>query len=108
MKIIITENQHDKIKVLRRLGYVDDLLNNELKTYITKLNIYINICDYNLDDFFTMIIQWVCERMYYNYFSDINDQSEEWNFMHNIIVKYLESAHFDTVKDFYHNHCTSN
>ena len=42
MKYIITEEQDLKIKVLRRLGYVDDLLNNELKIYITKLNIYIN------------------------------------------------------------------
>jgi hypothetical protein len=93
----------NKVKVLRRLSSVDDMIKNDISKF--KGSYYLNICDYDLDEFITMIIQWVCERMYYDYFGDIDDESEEWSSIHNIIVKYVESVHSNNIEQFYSDAC---
>ena len=102
MKYIITEEQNLKIKVLRRLSAVDFMLNN-LSNFSS--GIFLNLCKYDFDDVFTMIIQWACENMYYDYFGDLEDDSEEWAYVHSVIVKYIETYHSETVKDFYDKKC---
>jgi hypothetical protein len=98
-------NMDNKLRVLRRLGTVDSMINNEITKFTSSY--YLKICDYDLEDFLTMIIQWVCERMYYDYFGDIDDESEEWSSIHNIIAKYIESIHYNNIKDFYFDNCAN-
>jgi hypothetical protein len=106
MKYIITEEQNLRVKILRRLGSVHEIINNELSYFYSQRSKYQNLCKYDLEDFITIVIQWICEKMYYDYFSDIDDTSEEWSSIHNIIVEYIESVHFKTIKHFYNKKCS--
>ena len=101
MKYIITEEQDVRLSILRRLSSVDDWTNY----YLTTEPYYFNICNYDFEDFLSMVIQWVCEKMYYDYYNDVDDDSEEWSLIHNIIVKYIELVHSNTINDFYKNKC---
>lgn len=94
----------NKNNLLRKIHVVDNMITNDLSGFISNLR-YVDVCNYGFDEFFTMIIQWVCERMYYTYFSHIDDDSKEWSSIHKMIVKYLESVHLKTIEDFFNEKC---
>jgi hypothetical protein len=93
----------NRVKVLRRMHVVDDMISNEITKFTGSY--YLDICKFDVEDFISMVIQWVCERMYYDYFSDIDDDSEEWSSIHNIIAKYIESVHIYNIEKFYADTC---
>lgn len=107
MKIIITEEQNTRLRVLRRLSPIDDLVDYKLRKYdnMIKTNIAFGLCDENEHYFYDVVKQWVIEQMYYGYFGDIDDSSDDWEEMYNIMEKYLDSNHKDNIKDFFISSC---
>jgi hypothetical protein len=107
MKIIITEEQNTRLRVLRRLSPIDDLVDLKLRKYdnMIKTNIAFGLCDENEQYFYLVVKQWVIEQMYYSYFGDIDDSSDEWEEIYNIMEKYLDSNHKDYIKDFFISSC---
>lgn len=101
MKFIITENQ--KIKLLRRLSAIDDLMKSSLEEIYNPNK----ICD--LYDSGSMLLdvitEHVVERMYYSYFSGVDDLSEEWREIYEMIVEYIKDVYSDGINDYYDNHC---
>jgi len=97
------ENINESVNnVKRRTHIIDD-------TFQYAINIIYNgekICNYKssymlLDDIASVIV----ERMYNNYFVDIDDFSKEWDEMATFIEKYVEHKYSDSVKQYWEKHC---
>jgi hypothetical protein len=101
MKYLITEDQDTRIRALRRLEAVDELVVLRLRNPFT-----FDICLYgDRELFLDHVISWVNEAMYYDYFSDIDDDSELWNKIWNIYHEYITIAYSKKIFDFYDNKC---
>jgi hypothetical protein len=94
---------NDHLKLLRRTHYVDELVKKKLDKYHNSY--YFNICDYDLQQFIQIVGEGIIENMYFQHFGDIDDNSKEWDDIYNVLVKYIESVHMDTIIDFYNEHC---
>jgi len=101
MKYVITEDQ--KIRLLRRLSVIDEIVKSSLEEIYTPNK----ICD--LYDSGSMLLDVVTEhaveRMYYRYFSGIDDLSEEWKEIYEMIVGYIKEVYSDGINDYYNNTC---
>jgi len=85
-----------KLKLLRRIHNIDDLVGYRLQRYSN-----LDTCDLTMEQFFDIISQWVIDTMYYNYFGDVDDLSEEWTNMYRAMLKYIDSLHRRKIEDFY-------
>jgi hypothetical protein len=85
-----------KTRLLRRIHNIDGLVDYRLERYIN-----LDVCDVTMEGFFGIISEWVIETMYYDYFGDVDDLSEEWTNMYRIMLKYLNSVHRKKIEDFY-------
>jgi hypothetical protein len=89
--------------VKRRLYYIDDFY-----TFATNV-IYKGekICDLYTghDMLLDVIANYIVEKMYNNYFSDIDDNSNEWEDMVIFIEKYIEHKYGDSVKEYWEKTC---
>lgn len=101
-KNVINMKDKNKIKVLRRTGVIDELVDYRLKKPFT-----FDICDYDRDGGWLLdfIIVSVNEDMYYDYFSDIEDDTEEWHKIWNMISEYITIVHSKKIFDFYKKRC---
>lgn len=93
------------LKVRRRLGAVDELFIYLMdKIYRPE-----KFCEYtDSDEFIEVVISAVIERMYYNYFSDVDDLSDEWTHMYIGMQKYLTEKYGNMMKQYYEKNCTEN
>ena len=94
----------NKIKTLRRVHNIDELIQYKLDRYSNSF--YFDICDYSIEQFIGIVSEWVIEAMYYDWFSDIDDDSEEWQEIYSIMVNYIESVHLKTIVNFHKKHCS--
>jgi hypothetical protein len=100
MKYIITEEQNIRLMVVRRLYFVDGLLEITLRRPFTY-----DICYYGRESFLDHIITRVNEDMYYFHFSDIDDDSKEWHKIWNLLSIYITDTYSKKIFDFYKNKC---
>jgi len=103
MKYIITEEQHLKLRLMRRLSDIDDSIPSKMKEI---LNWY-NICKMRVDNFLDAVIGGIISDMYYAYFSDIDDNSKEWDFISKIIEEYVNLKFGHQIADFYFQTCNN-
>ena len=47
----------------------------------------------------------VIETMYYDYFGDIDDNSQEWRIMFESMEKYIKDNYGERLKTYYHTNC---
>ena len=91
----------NNLRVLRRLHAVDELVELRLKKPFT-----FDICDSRDKGWLlNFIIESVNEDMYYTYFSDLNDDEEEWHKVWNMINDYITIIHSKKIFDFYNRRC---
>ena len=100
MKYIITEEQNLRFRLKRRLHVID----NHIEYYCKNVSGYFNICVYDIDYFVDAVGEEIVNDMYYNYFSDVDDTSEGWKFLYEMIKNHIQS-HFKTIKKFYNKEC---
>jgi hypothetical protein len=101
----------NKLRIIRRLYAIDGLVEYMLDDYddfILSNNSYrfFKFCDKDENYFFLVVSQRVIEQMYYNYFSDVDDTSEEWTEIYNIMEKYIDALFGKKIKDFYNDRCS--
>ena len=96
-----------KLRVIRRLYAIDLIVQYSLDEYDDKIksDTDFNLCYENKEYFYDVVSRWVIEHMYYNYFSDIDDTSEEWTEIYNIMEKYIDSLFGKKIKDFFTDRC---
>ena len=105
MKYIITESQYNKLYLMRRLGIIDELIDNSMESIYGKSSSYYDICDYDLEGYITVVTQWIAERMYYDYFGDLDDSSEEWSEIYHKIKDYINVKHSNKIVSLYNKYC---
>lgn len=99
---ILKEQFEVPVRLKRRLKFVDDTVDYfMIGTYIPD-----RVCDYkDGEELLNVVGEAVIERMYYNYFSDIDDNSEEWSRIYYGMVEYIEKKYGDEIKEYYHINC---
>ena len=97
----------NKFRALRRLWAIDNLVKYRLEDY-DKIYMEYGLCDEDENYFYAVVSGWVIEQMYYNYFGDIDDSSNEWTEIFDIMEKYINSVHKKTIMDFFTDRCGKN
>lgn len=106
MKYLITEKQNNLISLKRRFFSIDELINKRMKeVYKWRGNFYVDYCDYGSDTFIDVVAEWVVEKMYYEYFSDMDDSGDEWGEIHHAINDYIEKYHSEKIVELYNKIC---
>lgn len=102
IKRILQEETDIPIRLRRRLLFIDDMVPFKIKHYY-KPN---TICRYESDEeFFEEVMYSVIDTMYWDYFGDIPDNSNEWTNMFYIMEKYIRGNYGDKLKEYYHINC---
>ena len=88
----------NKLRLLRRLYAIENLVEYRLDDYTDMIlsnndSRFFGLCNENEDYFYEIVIRWVMEQMYYNYFSDVDDTSEEWSEMYKMMEMYIDKLY---------------
>ena len=102
IRTILKEESNFSLKVRRRFTEMDLSL-----AYIIKKFYEPNmICGYkDSQDLFEHISHSVIEIIYYEYFEDIDDLSDEWEQMYYMMAEYLKNKHGAAIDEYYHLNC---
>ena len=100
MKYIITEEQNVRLKALRRLSAVDELVALKLKEYRSK-----EICKYDREQFSEIVMNWVIDAMYYSYFAELDDLGEDWTSIWHMYEDYMMNNLVGKIFDYYEKLC---
>lgn len=100
MKYIITENQELKLILLRRLSAIDGLIDY----YCNRVSGYIDFCNYPFEVFLEAVGSDIIDAMYYDYFSDLDDDGEEWGFLYKMMRKYIRKKQ-EKIRNYYDSKC---
>ena len=100
MKYIITEDQNVRLKALRRLSAVDELVALKLKEYRSK-----EICKYDREQFSEIVMNWVIDAMYYSYFAELDDLGEDWTSIWHMYEDYMMNNLVGKIFDYYEKLC---
>ena len=101
MKYIITEDQNLRLKLLRRISVIDEMI---VPSCERVLNWNYDICRYGVDVYVGSVASNIVEDMYYDYFSDIEDDSDEWYRLSEMMRNYVQN-HYRTIEKFYKKRC---
>ena len=90
------------LNIRRRVSHIDEYFIYLLdKVYKPE-----NICRYiDSDEFVEVLISAVIDGMYYKYFSDVDDLSDEWTKMYLGMQKYIKHKYGDGLKNYYNQNC---
>jgi hypothetical protein len=80
---VLNENWETSLK--RRIHNVDELIPFIIREVIDREN----ICKYSIDKYVDAVVYHTIEHMYWDFFADIDDSSEEWVEMYNAMEKYI-------------------
>lgn len=99
---ILKEEYTLSIFAKRSLLYIDDEVDYLLDNIYTPKK----ICRYeNPIEFLYVIIEATFERMYYKYYNNIDDNSDEWGQIYHYIADYIKEKHNTRIMQYYINNC---
>ncbi len=104
IKKILRESSSE-IKLRRLLQVIDDLIESGLKKQYSKKNLkdtYLVTYE-NSDEFVDVMADWIVERMYYDYFSNLEHNSEEWEKIYHMINQYIFENWSERLKEHYNS-----
>jgi len=99
MKYIITEDQENMIKLLRRLSLIDEKM---IAYYIGDFE---NICKHPVNVLIMDLGNTVVEYFYHNVFPNLEAGNKFWNKVHDIVYDYIKKNHYDFIKNHYDKIC---
>jgi len=89
-------------RVKRRITLLDD----ELLYRMSAIYRPDNICRYvSGEELLEVIIETVIDTMYWSYFSDMDDNSSEWNKSYYFMYDYMKDKYGEKIKEYYHINC---
>ena len=102
IKRILREETEIPIRVRRRITIIDELLPFKVKNYYKPDS----LCKYESgEELLEVVMYSVIETMYYDYFGDIDDNSQEWRIMFESMEKYIKDNYGERLKTYYHTNC---
>ena len=101
-RILKEETTQKNIRARRRISVIDELIPHKIKYYYKPDS----ICRYESGEELLEVIMFsVIENMYWDYFSNIDDNSEEWKGMFEFMEEYIKDNYGDEIKKYYHINC---
>ena len=64
-----------------------------------------NVCNMGEEVYVETVVEKTIEQMYWDLFSDMDDNSEEWTSSYYFMVKYINDNFIEKVKQNYHMNC---
>ena len=99
---VLRESTMMNIRLRRRLNMLDYEVEYRLSA-VYRPNI---ICNYKSgEELLEVVAEEAIESMYWNYFTDIDDDSGEWDEMYHDMFKYIKNKHGNKIKEYYHINC---
>jgi hypothetical protein len=99
---ILKEETKINIYLRRRLGVID----NEFYRLMKEVYMPDNICRHITgEDLLDRIIQSVIDFMYFNHFSNLDDNGKLWNEIYNDIENYIKDKYGEKIKEYFHINC---
>jgi len=102
IKRILREESKVPIQVRRRLGDVDWSVEFQVKEVVKR---YGSPCKLSLSDFIEVVTESVITSLYWNTFSYMDDDSNEWEVTYHFLVNYIENNFGDKLREYYHINC---
>ena len=99
---ILNEESKVPVEVRRRISEVDFNVDYSIKEIKRQ---YGSICKLNETEFIETVIDKTIDEMYWVYFSDMDDNSQEWGATYRLLVHYIEDKFGDKLKKTYHINC---
>ena len=97
----IIEKNHIR-QLVRRFGIIDGLVTYGMHRPYS----LVKPCNYkNYDEYFESISYWICQSMYYDYFSYLDDSGKEWGEVFNLIVEYIDRNHGEDLRQYFEDSC---
>ena len=100
---ILKEETNTSIRLRRRLSMLDHEVEYRLKSTYRPAYICINYV--SGEELLAVVMEAVIESMYFNHFSNIDDNSVEWGEIYRDMVKYITNKYGDKIKEYYHINC---
>ena len=102
-RILMEESR--PLKIMRRSHLIDD----ELKRLMNDIYKPNKICIYTSgEELVNVIIEATIDAMYWTYFGNMDDNSNEWSSIYHYMVNYLEDKYSKELLTYYDNNCNSN
>jgi len=102
IKRILREESKVPIQVRRRLNDVDWRVDFQVKEVV---KLYGSPCKLSLSDFVVEVTESVITSLYWDDFSYMDDNSNEWGITYHFLVDYIENNFGDKLKGYYHMNC---
>jgi hypothetical protein len=100
---ILKEDTNGNIRLRRRLSMLDYEV--EYRLSATYRPDYICRLYKSGEELLDVVMETAIESMYYNYFSNIDDNSGEWGEIYWNMVEYVRNKYGDKIKEYYHINC---
>jgi len=94
---------NELLTIRRRLGIIDDLVNQAMD----EVEKQYNLCELTEDKFIILVFNLVVDLLYWQHYSHVDDNSEEWDDMYNSIISYIDSEHIDKIVNRFSTKCGS-
>jgi len=102
IKLILKEEIKMSTYLKRRLNMLDYEVEYRLSAiYRPNVTCYYKSSELLLE----VIMEEAIESMYYNYFSNLDDNSGEWGEIYYDMVKYVRDKYGDEIKEYYNKNC---
>lgn len=99
---ILKEETKMNLRLRRRFAELD----NEFHRLMSAVYTPNYICRYKSgEELLDVVSEAVIGFMYWNYFDDIDYNSEEWGKIYNNMIKYLSNKYREEIKEYYHISC---
>lgn len=98
---VLNENINTQLKIRRRLHQIDE----SVKTAVRDVELKHSTICFGEQEFFETVTEEAVNLMYWNYFSNINDDSIEWYNIYKTLVSYIENRFIFSIKEHYHIRC---
>ena len=90
------------LSVRRRIDAVDWQIEFAVKEVNRQYN---NVCNLGEDGFIETVIEKTIDSMYWDFFSDMDENTPEWGASYQYILKYAEDKFTNKLKEYYHIKC---
>ena len=121
MMIFIADsmNLQENISRIKQVMGINESYTNRLRRLLHRVDFLVDHViqypDYDDDEFcsvfksarsfFNYVISETIESMYYSHFEDVDDLSDEWTAVYNMMWEYVDKTHGDKIREYWLSKC---
>lgn len=102
MKYIITENQKDKIRLLRRLQLINPAV---VDFFCDVVHSQYSICTYKIKKFYEEVQHQIIMNMLRGHFAHVSTRGNDWDILSGTMSEYIHKHFYDSISKYYNDKC---